>query len=250
MLVYKRSHLLQVTIFEKSRTDLRKWMFAIHMFLNGKKGISGLQLQREIGVTYKTAWRMLQQIRIAMNNSENTQFVETVVEIDETYLGGKPKKNNKDDDDAPKNKRGRGTSKTPIVGVVDRENKKVYARVALPNKAGKKLTGSQLISILKEVSKAENENIVISDEFSGYNSLSKNNFVHLRIDHSAMYSDGDIHTNNIESFWATLKRGVYGIYHHISVKYMQRYVNEFCFRYNNRENKNVFDLVLKQSVIV
>lgn len=71
----------------------------------------------------------------------------------------------------------------------------------------------------------------------------------MRIDHQSMYADGDIHTNNIESFWATLKRGVYGIYHHISVKYMQRYVDEFCFRYNNRDNKNVFDLVLKQSVL-
>ena len=127
------------TIFEKSSTDLRKWMYAIHMFLNGKKGISGLQLQREIGVTYKTAWRMLQQIRMAMNNAENTQFVDTVVEIDETYLDGKPRKNNHDDDDIPKGKCGRGTKKTPIVGVVDRDNKKVYARVALPTEQERNL---------------------------------------------------------------------------------------------------------------
>ena len=220
------------TIFEKSSTDLRKWMFAIHLFLNGKKGISGLQLQREIGVTYKTAWRMLQQIRMAMGNAESKEFFDTIVEIDEAYIGGKPRPDNKHDDDAPKGtgtgaKRGRGTSKTPVVGVVDRNNKKVIAKVALPNTEGKRLTAKQLIDILRIVSKKDNENIIISDELSSYNPLDRKGFVHLRIDHSKAFADGDIHTNNIESFWGTLKRGIYGIYHHVSIEYMQRYVDEF-----------------------
>jgi len=242
------------TIFEKSSTDLRKWMFAIHMFLNGKKGISGMQLQREIGVTYKTAWRMLQQIRLAMANSEHKEFFDTIVEIDETYVGGKPRKDNEHDDNAPKGtgtgaKRGRGTDKTPVVGVIDRNNKKIYAKVALPNEKGQKLTAKQLMDILKTVSKQENNNVVMSDEFRGYDSLTKNSFVHLRVDHQHAFSDlNGTHTNNIESFWATLKRGVYGIYHHISVEYLQNYVDEFCFRYNNR-NENMFDLVLKQSIL-
>ncbi|MDP2892043.1 MAG: IS1595 family transposase [Bacillota bacterium] len=87
--------------------------------------------------------------------------------------------------------------------------------------------------------------ILITDEFRGYNSIGKN-YVHLTIDHSEMFSDGDLHTNNIESFWATLKRGVYGIYHHISLKYMQRYADEFCFRYNHRKD-DMFGMVLGQS---
>ena len=245
------------TIFEKSSTDLRKWMYAIHLFLNGKKGISGLQLQREIGVTYKTTWRMLQQIRISMGNAETSEFFDTIVEIDETYVGGKPRKDNDHDDkgtgggmpgsSAP-NKRGRGTNKTPVVGVVDRSNKKVYAKVAMPNADGQKLTANQLIDILKTVSKQENNNIIMTDEFMSYNPLQQNGFVHFRIDHTKAFSDGDIHTNNLESFWATLKRGVYGIYHHISVKYMQRYIDEFCFRYNNRK-LDMFNMVLKQSLL-
>lgn len=241
------------TIFEKSSTDLRKWMYAIHLFLNGKKGISGLQLQREIGVTYKTAWRMLQQIRLAMGNAESKEFFDTIVEIDETYVGGKPRKSNHKDDDDNNNtpsapKRGRGTNKTPVVGVIDRNNKQVYAKIALPNDKGQKLTAKQLIDILKTVSKQENNNTIMTDEFMGYNPLSKNDFVHLRIDHQKAFADGDVHTNNIESFWAILKRAVYGIYHHISVDYMQRYVDEFCFRYNNRK-EDMFSMVLRQSVL-
>jgi transposase-like protein len=235
------------TIFEHSSTDLRKWMYAIHLFLNGKKGISGYQLMREIGVTYKTAWRMLNQIRQAMGNSENQEFIDTVIEIDETYIGGKPRKENRHDDDDDKPKRGRGTKKTPVVGVVDRENKKIHAKVAKPNKDGKKLTGKQLLEIINEVVK--NPCIMITDEFRGYNLLNRSTHLHLRINHQEAYADGLIHTNNIESFWATLKRGVMGIYHHVSTKHLQNYVNEFCFRYNNRSNASTFDLVLRQSVI-
>jgi len=237
------------TIFEKSSTDLRKWMYAVHLFLNGKKGISAMQLQREVGVTYKTAWRMLQQIRIAMGNAEAKEFFDTIVEIDETYVGGKPRKKNGKDDDDDKPKRGRGTKKTPVIGVVDRNNKKIIAKVAMPNKDGKRLTAKQLIDVLNIVSKQENNNTIITDEFKGYDPLARKNYVHLRVDHSKMFYDGGVHTNNIESFWAILKRGVYGIYHHISVKHMQKYVDEFCFRYNNRDN-NMFDMVLKQSVLV
>ena len=185
------------TIFEKSSTDLRKWMFAIHLFLNGKKGISGYQLQREIGVTYKTAWRMLQQIRTAMSNtqSENQQAFNAIIEIDEAYIGGKPRKENqhdKDDDNnnLTPNKRGRGTNKTPVVGVIDRENKIVYAEVAMPDSKGHKLTGKQLFSVLKQACKANNPDIVITDEFRGYDYFDNKDFIHLRVDHQQLFAQG------------------------------------------------------------
>jgi len=231
------------TIFEKTTTDLRKWMYAIHLFLNGKKGISGLQLKREIGVTYKTAWRMLKQIRSAMGNVRNREMFEAIIEIDETYIGGKPRMNSNND---KHNKRGRGTKKTPVVGLIDRDKKKIYAKVAMPNRQGKKLTGMQLLSILNEVCKQDAT--IITDDFKSYNILARTEYIRLVIDHSKEFARGMIHTNNVESFWATLKRGVYGIYHHVSIKYLQDYVNEFCFRYNNRK-VNMFDLFLKQTIL-
>lgn len=188
------------TIFEKTSTDLQKWFFAIHLVLNDKKGISAKQLQREIGVTYKTAWRILRQIRKVMEDKENDKFYETIIEIDETYIGGKPRKGNKKDDDNKGSglKRGRGTKKTPVVAVIDRKERKVFAKVALANRKGQKLTGKQLIDILNSVCKGKN--IVITDEFRSYDKLRKTDYIHLRIDHTKMFVDGDIHTNTVESF--------------------------------------------------
>ncbi|OJV54143.1 MAG: hypothetical protein BGO31_12365 [Bacteroidetes bacterium 43-16] len=230
------------TMFEDTYTDLRKWMYAIHLFLNAKKGISGLQLKREIKVTYKTAWRMLHKIRAAMSNKGafDSNFF-PIVEIDETYIGGKPRKGAK-----IKAKRGRGTAKIPVIGVVCRKTKQVHAKVALPDKNGKKLTGKQLLSVLDEA--VTRNAIIVTDEFTGYRALSKTRHVHLTIDHTKEYARGIRHTNNIESFWATLKRGLYGIYHAVSVKYLQNYVNEFCFRHNNKQNPEIFNQVLVQSI--
>ncbi len=238
------------TIFEKTSTDLQKWFLAIHLVLNAKKGISALQLQREIGVTYKTAWRMLHQIRQAMEDRNNEDFFDTIVEIDETYVGGKPgKKNNHDDmPNGGSLKRGRGTKKTPIVAVVDREEKKIFAKVAYPNKRGQKLTGRQLIDIINQVCKGKNVT-VISDEFTGYEKLKNTDYIHLKIDRTKTFVDGDIHTNTIESFWAIVKRAFYGTYHRISIKYLQDYINEISFRYNNRDIDSSFNLVLKNAII-
>jgi len=237
------------TIFEKSDTDLRKWFYAIHLMLNSKKGISGYQLQREIKVTYKTAWRMLKKIREAMSN-EDLELFREISEIDETYVGGKPRKQSKKDDDNDKPQgglRGRGTNKTPVIGIVNRALNKVVAKVATMNEEGKKLSGKQLIAFIKET--VEAESTIYSDEFTGYSQVSKNGYNHERVDHSKEYAVGSIHTNSIESFWSVLKRGIIGIYHHVSTKYLQLYVNEFAFRWNNRESKDMFGLVAKQSII-
>lgn len=233
------------TIFEKSSTSLRKWFYAIHLLLNSKKGISGRQLERELGVTYKTSWRMLQQIRTAMASKNMKDAFSATVEIDETYVGGKPRKGPNGMLDTKTNKRGRGSKKTPVVGMINRTNKQVYAKVMPRNENGQTLTGKQLLEVINEVVK--DGSTIISDEFRGYNTVSKSGFIHLKVDHTKSFGSGEIHTNNIESFWSVLKRGIYGIYQTVSVKYMQNYINEFSFRHNNRLNPNKFDILLKNS---
>lgn len=241
------------TIFEKSSVDLRKWFYAINLFLNAKKGISACQLRREIGVTYKTAWRMLGKIRTAMGREDLKDSFELIVEVDETYIGGKPRKSNYHYyNQQNKLKKGRGTLKTPVIGVRERHTGRVFARVASADYDGKKLTGKQLLSVIETVVKKNS--VVMTDDFSGYNILNHKetnpkNYIHFIVNHSiGEYSAGNgIHTNGIEGFWAIVKRSIDGSYHHVSVKYLQDYVNECCFRQNNRD-KTAFDKLLRLSV--
>lgn len=244
---------LKGTIFENTHLDLRMWLYAMNLVLVSRKGISALQLKRELGMgSYQSAWRMLQQIRKAMEKEEYKETFEAVVEIDETYVGGKPRKNNDhSDDEDNKPKRGRGTSKTPVIGVKERNTGKVHAVVANYNDEGKQLSGKQLFAVLKKVCKGNNT--VMTDQFSGYNILDKENecnFVRLKIDHTVTYSLGDgIHTNGIDSFWAILKRGVYGVFHNVSVKHMQKYVTEFCYRLNHRDNNEAFTSLVELAIV-
>lgn len=243
---------LKGTIFENTHLDLRMWLYAMNLVLVSRKGISALQLKRELGMgSYQSAWRMLQQIRKAMEKEEYKETFEAVVEIDETYVGGKPRKNNNhSDDEDNKPKRGGCTSKTPVIGVKERNTGKVHAVVANYNDEGKQLSGKQLFAVLKNVFKGNNT--VMTDQFSWYNILDKENecnFVRLKIDHTVTCSLGDgIHTNGIESFWAILKRGVYGVFHNVSVKYMQKYVTEFCYRLNHRDNNEAFTSLVELAI--
>lgn len=201
---------------------------------------------------------MLKQIRIAMGNESLEKSFELIVAVDETYVGGKPRKQNnlKFTTPLPKDtsNTGRGTKKIPVIGVKERDTGRVYARVALPNKEGKKLTGKQLLSVISAVTKPDT--VVMTDDFKGYNIMNhkdKNpdNFTHISVCHSlGQFSSGKgIHTNGIESFWAILKRSIMGSYHHISSKYLQSYVNECCFRQNNRFI-DPFDKLLEQGILV
>lgn len=233
------------TIFGNTHLDLRMWLYAINLCMISRKGVSALQLQRELGMgCYKSAWRMLHLIRGAMGRDGYRDTFEAVVEIDETYVGGKPRKENRHsgNDGHRRNRRGRGTSKTPVVGVTERSSGRIYARVALPDREGKKLGGKQLLKILDEV--CRKNTTVMTDQLNSYGILdgrTGKDFIHIKIDHSTTYSLGDgRHTNTIESCWAVLKRSVYGVFHHVSVKYLQQYVDEFCFRLNNRDFDEAF----------
>ena len=228
------------------------WLFAINLVLIARKGISGLQLLRELGMkSYKGAFRMLKLIRAAMGTETHKDAFEAIVEIDETYVGGKPRKENTHKGKkTKKSKRGRGTNKTPVVGVLERNSGRIHAVIAMPNKEGKKLSGKQLLSILDEVCKKNTT--VMTDQLSSYGILdgkTEKKYVHVKVDHSMTYSLGDgKHTNGIESCWAILKRGVYGIYHHVSVKHLQEYVDEFCYRLNHRDIESAWTHLLELGI--
>lgn len=171
-----------------------------------------------------------------MSQMVGRELLAGVVEMDETYVGGKPRKGKKyDDDDKPK--RGRGTKKAPVVGAVER-NGKVSAKAVSKDK----LKAKALRAFVRDRIDVSNSRLM-TDEYKGYLGMSKV-LPHSVIKHQHWYVDGDIHTNTIEGFWALLKRGMFGQFHSVSKRHLQRYVDEFCFRYNNRENAGVFDMTI------
>jgi transposase-like protein len=205
------------TIYHKSSTPLRLWFYAVYLMASTRCGISAKQLERELGVTYKTAWRMFKQIRTML--ADDTQMLRGQVEVDETYVGGRKKGG----------KRGRGSeNKTIVAGAVERKGS-VVARV-VPNVQAK-----TLVPFVQE--KVLPSSLVYTDELPSYNSLKYKGFQHKRVHHAAkVYVVGDAHTNSIEGFWSLVKGGIRGVYHSVSSKYLQNYFNEYAFRYNRRND--------------
>jgi transposase-like protein len=223
------------TIFEDSRLPLQKWFLAISLMLNAKKGISSRQLARDLELPVKTAWSVNHRIRKAMK--QDNGLLSGIVEMDETYVGGKPRKEAKkkdEDDDDKGNPRGRGTKKECVVGMIERNG-----RVRASNVNKDSLKAKDLKDLVRANVDLDNT-ILMTDEYRGYLTM-KRIINHLSINHSKEYARGIIHTNTIESFWAILKRGIMGQFHKVSKKYLNAYVDEFCWRFNERENKGSFD---------
>ena len=220
------------TIFHNTKLDLQKWFLGVSLMLNAKKGLSSRQLARDLEVNKSTGWFMAMRIRKAM--LDNGDLLRGIVEMDETYVGGKPRKG------TGPHKRGRGTKKTPVVGMVERGGN-VRARVASI------LTSSRLMQLVRRNVEPRGS-VLHTDEFSGYNGVKKY-MLHETVNHGTNeYVRGNVHTNTIEGFWALLKRGIIGQFHKVSVAYLQRYINEFAFRFNNRHNADIFDLTILRAV--
>ena len=221
--------MLAGTFFQGTKIELQKWFLAISLMMNAKKSLSSYQLARDLDLNQKTAWYIQQRIRSEMMRKEGKALLKGIVEADETYVGGKPRKRNKrkDDDNEPKNKRGRGTKKTPVIGAVERGGK-VVARVATD------LTSKSILQFIMENVKSS-ASTLITDEYQAYKAV-KGSIDHKVIKHSEQYVDGEIHTNTIEGFWSLLKRAWYGQHHHYQKGFMPLYIAEAVFKYNHRKN--------------
>lgn len=223
-------NVLAGTIFSKTKIPLEKWFVAVCLVINAKKSLSSYQLARDLDLNQKTAWYMQQRIRAEMATKQ-AELLHGIVEADETYIGGKPRKQNRRDDDEPQAPRGRATSKTPVIGAVERGGQ-VTARVAYD------LTGKGILKFIQD-SVDPIGSILVTDEYRAYNAV-KQFIPHTVINHSRSYAEGEIHTNSIEGFWALLKRAWYGSHHHYQKGYTPLYVAETCWKYNNRNNDDAF----------
>lgn len=210
------------TIFHKSSTPLTIWFYAIYLMSSTRCGISAKQIQRETGVTYKTAWRMFKQIRSMLADDKMNPIGgknSKGVEVDEAYFGGSRRV-------------GRGNyrkHKTMVVGMVERKGE-VRAFT------GQRPAGPILLPMIKE--HVLPKSVVFTDEHFGYEgipNITERGYVHRRINHSEkVYVMGDVHTNTIEGFWGLVKNGLRGVYHNVGRSYLQTYLNEYSFRYNRR----------------
>lgn len=228
------------TFLEASKIELRKWFMAIYLITSHKKGIASLQLSKDIKVTQKTAWFMLQRIRKCFE-FENDNILNNNVEVDETYIGGKNK--NRHNSKKVPNSQGRSLKdKIPVLGMVER-NGKVNAKV-VPNTTADTLT-KEIIRCVRDSAN------IYTDEYLGYHRICQF-YMHAIVRHNlSQYVDGAAFTNNIEGFWSIVKRGLLGIYHFTSKKHLQRYLDEFVFRFNTRdydENERFTKLLTNMTV--
>lgn len=239
----KDTSVLKGTIFAYSKMPLPKWFQLITIMLSAKKGISSWQISRDLGVTYKTAWYSAMRVRCAM--LDWGEQLEGIVEMDETYVGGKPRKRNQqgmtDDNTAELSnvynrednriKRGRGTKKIAVAGIVKRKGR-VVAKVM------SRLTSKELLALLKKTVNTK-DSVLMTDEFSVYKRFDEV-IEHYSINHSQkQYANKDgVHTNTIEGFWSIIKNGIKGQYHVLSKKYLPFYLAEFSYKYNRRTNSS------------
>lgn len=229
------------TIFHGTHISLRNWFLVLALMHNAKKSASACQIARDLGIRRATIWSMMHRIRKAMaSDMAQAQLLYGIVEADETYIGGKPRKGNRRDGGTSA-KRGRGTSKTPVVGVVERGGRVVaqaFAKADLTSKGLRKFI-ERFVDVAASV--------LMTDEFSAYDAMHKV-MHHATINHQVAYADGIVHTNSIEGFWSLVKRAYYGQHHHYSVKYMNLYIAEACYKFNQRKVPVSLDSALELMV--
>lgn len=272
----KTSSVTVGTHLQGTRIPLKSWIIAFAIVADAKKGLSALQLQRNLGVSYPTAWNMYHKIReLMMIENKELRQLDSVVEMDETFIGGKPRKFVTGKTEPPKDKtvipeidkrlkelkqkgieikrgrgnpakpainpkRGRGTNNIPVVGIVQRDGN-VVAEVM------KHLTYDNLKDMVKQYVD-EDDAVLITDEYPSYHKMNRI-IEHIKIDHQRLYSYKGVNTNSIESFWAIIKRQIIGQHHHVSARHLPKYVAETVFKYNNRKQDDMFETLVSNALL-
>ncbi len=263
------------TQLHNTRLPLKTWLMAFAIVSDAKKGLSAKQLERNLGIHYETAWNMYHFIReLMIQDNKTIDELEGIVEMDETYIGAKrprlPNTGDRTNTEMPnipeldkrvnelrkegfnfkakkgnssfipeEVKRGRGTNKIPVVGIVERDGN-VIAEVM-------KHTRFEDLKQIVEKYVNEDNSVLVTDEYKAYNRMERI-IEHIKIDHEKLYSYKGVNTNSIESFWAIIKRQIMGQHHHVSLKHLPKYVAETVFKYNNRKQDDMFETLVKLSM--
>jgi len=222
------------TVFENTKMKLATWFEVLWQMLNSKKGVSALQIQRQIGCgSYQTAWYLCHRLRAAMRDP-NFKKLMGIVEIDETYIGGSDRNRHKRD-----RRKGYGSKSRlmPVIGAIARKGNVTCQML-------ENVTGTKMDSFVKRAV-SPRVSLIATDDHRGYAGLWKHGFMDESVNHTkGEYVRGVVHTANLDSFWALLKRGIMGTYHSVSRRYLPLYLAEFEFRHNNRKNPDVFGLAI------
>jgi transposase len=227
-------HPLVGTIFEKSPTSLHLWFYAMYLMSSTRCGISAKQLERELGVTYKCAWRIANKIRNKLMAQDDTTPLEGDVEADETWIGGRPRANSKLHGAA------HASQKPIVLGMVERGGR---VRTEIIPFSG---AGDIRPRVLENVKAGSR---LLTDGYHVYRTMA-GTFDHWWVDHSAgVYVTGDVHTQTIEGFWSTVKNGIRGVYHAVSRQWLQSYLDEYSFRYNHRKGDDPFRVLLARAAL-
>ena len=209
------------TIFHDSHLPLCKWFFALYMMVESKKGISANQLKRSLGISYKTAWYLCHRIRKAIEEARDKPKLSGIVEVDETYVGGK----------YDKRRKRQPWKKQAVMGILQRDG-------AFESRTIPATTSKILAEVIKE--RVDKQARVMTDEYRSYKAIDKQ-YKHECVNHSAEeWVRGDMYTNGVENAWSLFKRSIIGSYHKISTKHMDAYLDEFEWRFNGRDNPYLF----------
>ena len=234
-------NVLSGTVFQNTKIDLTKWFLAIALIANAKKSLSSHQLARDLDMNVKTAWYLMQRIREEMQRQDSGNLLQGIIEADETFVGGKPSSQYKN---KGKGKRGRGTKKMTYIGAIQRDGKVVVELADDIHQPRSTSLGKKVVEFIRENVIAKGSRL-ITDGFRAYEKLSEDMPHHVVTDKREIVDDVQVHTNQMEGFWAGIKRAFYGTHHHYTRKYAPLYIAEAVFKFN-KKGIDIFDAFICQ----